>query len=222
MDETSAAADARRALRAHRYEQFDSEAAWDRRYSELDQVWSGHPNAALVSEVTGLAPGRALDVGCGEGADAVWLAGQGWDVTALDLSQVALRRAARHAEEAGARVQWVHAGLLDAPLAAGAFDLVSAQYPALPRTAGHDAERKLLAAVAPGGLLVVVHHADIDAGRPGASGLDPADYVMPSDVARLLGVAWQLEACERRPRHVSAGAGAHHTADIVLRARRLS
>jgi hypothetical protein len=138
------------------------------------------------------------------------------------LSQVALRRAARHAEEAGARVQWVHAGLLDAPLAAGAFDLVSAQYPALPRTAGHDAERKLLAAVAPGGLLVVVHHADVDAGRARASGLDPADYVMPSDVARLLDGAWQLEACERRSRHVSAGAGAHHTADIVLRARRLS
>ena len=90
------------------------------------------------------------------------------------------------------RVQWVHAGLLDAPLPAWCIDLVSAQYPALPRTAGHDAERKLLAAVAPGGLLVVVHHADTDAGRARESGLDPDDYaVPPPDVARLVDGTWQ-------------------------------
>jgi SAM-dependent methyltransferase len=200
----------------------DSEAAWDQRYAEMGQVWSGHPNGALVSEVTGLPAGLALDVGCGEGADAVWLAGQGWEVTALDVSQVALERAARHAEHAHARVQWVHAGLVDAQLPAGTFDLVSAQYPALLRTADHTAERKLLAAVAPGGVLVVVHHADVDAAEAKARGFDPADYVMPADVARLLDDTWQLEVSERRPRHVAGGAGAHHTADIVLRARRLS
>jgi SAM-dependent methyltransferase len=222
MDEASRVADADRALRAQRYEQFGSAAAWDRRYSELEQVWSGHPNAALVSEVTGLPPGRALDVGCGEGADAVWLAGQGWEVTALDVSQVALERAARHAEKAGAHVRWVHAGLTDAALPAGTFALVSAQYPALPRTPRQDAERALLAAVAPGGLLVVVHHADVDTEAARACGFDPADYVMPSDVARALDDAWQVEVSERRPRHLAAGAGAHHTADIVLRARRLS
>jgi thioredoxin reductase len=214
-------ADAARALRA-RHEHADSEAAWDQRYAEMDQLWSGRPNEALVSEVTGLPPGRALDVGCGEGADAVWLAGQGWEVTALDLSQVALNRAAEHAGPAGAHVQWVHARLLDAPLPLGTFDLVSAQYPALPRTDSQDAERKLLAAVAPGGLLLVVHHADVDQERASAHGFDPADYVMPSDVARLLDDNWKLEVSERRPRHVSAGAGAGHTFDIVLRARRLT
>ncbi|MDQ6848845.1 MAG: class I SAM-dependent methyltransferase [Actinomycetota bacterium] len=100
-------ADAVRAVRAYRYEHVDSEDAWDQRYAEMPQVWSGRPNAALVAEVTALPPGRPLDVGCGEGADAVWLAGQGWEVTALDVSQVALKRAALHAEQAGAQVQWM-------------------------------------------------------------------------------------------------------------------
>ena len=66
----------------------DSAAEWDQRYAGIEQVWSGRPNAALVSEVTGLEPGRALDVGCGEGADAVWLALHGWQVTALDVSRL--------------------------------------------------------------------------------------------------------------------------------------
>ncbi len=101
-----------------------------------------------MTEVAGLQPGRALDVGCGEGADAVWLAGRGWEVTALDVSQVALDRAAAAARAAGVHVRWLLAGLVDAPLPAGAFDLVSVQYPALRRTPGQDAERALLAAVA--------------------------------------------------------------------------
>jgi SAM-dependent methyltransferase len=175
----------------------------------------------LVGEVAELKPGRALDVGCGEGADAVWLAGQGWDVTALDVSEVALERAARHARDAGVHVQWVHAGLVDAPLPAGAFGLVSAQYPALLRTPSNDAERSLLAAVAPGGVLLVVHHADVDVDQAKAHGFDPADYVSPPDVAALLGEDWQVEVDERRPRDVRAGGGAHHTHDVVLRAQRL-
>ena len=104
---------------------------WDERYTESDQMWSGEPNGALVAEVQGRSPGRALDVGCGEGADAIWLAQQGWDVTALDVSGVALERARAVAKEAGADVRWLHAGLLEAALPAGAYDLVSAQYPAL-------------------------------------------------------------------------------------------
>ena len=196
-------------------------AEWDERYASAEQVWSGRPNGALVAEVAGLRPGRALDVGCGEGADVVWLAQQGWDVTGLDVSRVALDRAALHARRAGASVRWVLADLVEAQLPAGAFDLVSAQYPALLRTPGDDAERALLAAVAPGGTLLVVHHADIDPELAKEHGFDPADYVSPADVAALLDDRWRVEVDQRRPRHVDGGAGAHHTHDLVLRALRL-
>jgi SAM-dependent methyltransferase len=196
-------------------------AAWDARYAEADRIWSGNPNGALVAEVSGLAPGRALDVGCGEGADAVWLARRGWDVTALDVSRVALDRAELHAREAGVRVRWVHAGLLDAALPAGSFDLVSAQYPVLLRTPANDAERALLAAVAPGGTLLVVHHADMDPEHARSRGFDPDDYVQPAQVAAVLDGDWLVEVDESRPRTVESGAGAGHSVDLVLRARRL-
>ncbi len=226
-------ADADRAVHAHRTAHStahstahdghaEGDAAWDQRYAATEQVWSGHPNGTLVAEVTGLPPGRALDVGCGEGADAIWLAGQGWDVTALDVSRVALDRAVQHAELAGVHVDFVPGGLLDAPLGPGAFDLVSAQYPALLRTPDHDAERTLIAGVAPGGVLLVVHHAHVGAEHAQAHGFDPADYVMPEDVAALLGDGWQVEVDETRPRTVSGGAGAGHSHDLVLRARRRS
>lgn len=199
----------------------DSESAeWDERYAGSQRIWSGRPNGALVAEVATLAPGRVLDVGGGEGADAVWLGARGWDVTALDVSRVALDRAALHAQEAGVDVRFLAAGLLDADLAPASFDLVSAQYPALRRTAGDEAERALLAAVAPGGTLLVVHH-DVDAEHARASGFDPADYVGPADLARRLDDDWVVEVDERRPRHVTEGAGAGHTTDVVLRARRL-
>lgn len=199
----------------------DSPASWDQRYSSQEQLWSGQPNSALVTETRGLHPGRALDVGCGEGADALWLAEQGWDVTALDVSQVALDRAAGHARAAGRQVRWLAAALVEAALPPGSFDLVSAQYPALRRTAAHDAELALLSAVAPGGTLLVVHHAPHSKEQAQASGFNPDDYVSPADVAARLDGSWQVEVDEVRPRHVAAGAGAAHTEDIVLRARRV-
>jgi SAM-dependent methyltransferase len=214
--------DASLALKAYRDQRVTTQDSWDQRYASMEQVWSGQPNGALVSETTGLQPGQALDVGCGEGADAVWLAEHGWDVTALDVSQVALKRAAHHAEQARVPVRWVHAGLVEASLTLGTFDLVSTQYPALLRTENHDAERALLAAVAPGGTLLVVHHPITDAEQARAHGFDPEDYVSPSDVAALLDGKWQIETDETRPRNVTAGAGSHHTHDIVLRARRLN
>lgn len=131
---------------------------WDARYSADTRVWSGDPNGALVAEVAQLQPGRVLDVGCGEGADAVWLAQQGWDVTALEVSGVALERAREAAAHAGVDITWIHAGLLEAQLREGGYDLVSAQYPALWRSPDAAAQQALLDAVAPGGRLLFVHH----------------------------------------------------------------
>ncbi|MER5890243.1 class I SAM-dependent methyltransferase [Streptomyces sp. NPDC001941] len=197
-------------------------AEWDNRYAERQQLWSGQPNGALVAEVDGLTPGRVLDVGCGEGADAIWLAREGWDVTALEVSGVALERAEGHARDAGVTLRWIHAALTEAPLEPGSFDLVSAQYPALLRTPDAAAERALLAAVAPGGVLLLVHHAGMEDQSADTGGFDPADYVWPSMVSALLDEDWKVEVDEQRPRVVpEGGAGAHHTDDVVIRARRL-
>lgn len=194
-------------------------AEWDERYTAAERVWSGEPNGALLAEAANLAPGRALDVGCGEGADAVWLARSGWYVTGLDVSGVALGRAERHARDAGVQVTWLHAGLVEAGLPAGGFDLVSAQYVALRKTPQVTAEHTLIDLVAPGGTLLVVHH-HMDPEDVHEGGFDPADYALPPDVAALLDASWQIEVDERRPRTVSGGAGARHTQDQVLRARR--
>lgn len=199
----------------------DGGVDWDERYSGAEQMWSGAPNGALMSEVSGLAPGRALDVGCGEGADAIWLAGLGWRVTAIDVTEVALGRARAAAARAAVEVDWRCTGLLEASIPAGSFDLVSVQYPALPSTPTGEAERALLAAVAPGGHLVVVHHADVDIEVARAHGFDPDDYVAPGDVSSLLDDDWSVVVDERRPRHVDAGAGAGHTHDLVLHAVRV-
>lgn len=88
-------------------------AGWDARYSERGGArWSGRPNGRLLAEVASLPPGRALDVGCGEGADAIWLARNGWTVIAADISEVAVTRAREAAELAGAVVEWVRGDAL--------------------------------------------------------------------------------------------------------------
>src|SRR5205823_14237286 len=137
-------------------------AEWDGRYTEREgAMWSGRPNGRLVAEIADLTPGRALDVGCGEGADAIWLARRGWTVTAIDISDVAVRRAREAAELAGVTVEWLCGDALLTPFPARSFDLMSMQYPALPKAAGEAAVRTLLDAVRPGGLLLAVYH-DLD------------------------------------------------------------
>ncbi|MCK0174937.1 bifunctional 2-polyprenyl-6-hydroxyphenol methylase/3-demethylubiquinol 3-O-methyltransferase UbiG [Mycolicibacterium sp. F2034L] len=195
---------------------------WDERYAAAEQLFSGQPNTVLISEVSGLPPGRALDVGCGEGADAVWLAAQGWTVTALDVSRVAVERAAARAARAGVEVAFVRNDLVAAELPADGFDLVTAQYPALRSSADRAAERALTAAVAPGGVLLVVHHAGVDEDTARARGFDPADYVFPADVRAVLGDGWEVRFEESRPRDTPLGGAEHrHTHDAVLFARRL-
>jgi thioredoxin reductase/SAM-dependent methyltransferase len=194
---------------------------WDARYRESDQIWSGNPNDALVREVASLTPGSALDLGCGEGADAIWLAEQGWRVTAADISAVALERAERHAARAGVVVGWQRHDL-GASFPAGTFDLVCAQFlhshGDLPR---ERILRMAAAAVAPGGVLLVVGH----------SGVAPWDHEhahlelpTPQEVLESLQLAegqWEVERSEEHPRTQVAPDGQTITrTDNTLRVRR--
>jgi hypothetical protein len=141
---------------------------WDERYASAEMIWSGNPNLRLVEQVSDLTPGTALDVGSGEGADAIWLASQGWRVTGVDVSTVALERSALRAERLGAevvaRITWQQEDVLTWDPAPRQFDLVSAQFMHLPPAPREALHRRLAVAVSPGGsLLIVGHHpSDMD------------------------------------------------------------
>ncbi|MEW5812592.1 MAG: class I SAM-dependent methyltransferase [Actinomycetota bacterium] len=198
-------------------------AEWDERYTGYaDHMSDVQPSDVLIAQAGELPRGTVLDIGCGVGADAVWLAVHGWTVTGLDVSQVALDRAAARARDAGVDVTWVCSRLEDLPLPAGGFDLVTAHYPALLHSDGDDAQSALLTAVAPGGTLLVVHHADIDVEKAKSFGFDPADFVGHDDVVRSLGAKWDVKVDRRRPRRVPAGVDGQHTHDDVIVARRKS
>lgn len=141
---------------------------WNAFYTEHEQIWSGKPNAAFVDEVSGLTPGRALDLGCGEGADAIWLAERGWTVTAVDISTVALGRAAGHAKAAGVddRIDWQQHEL-GKSFPEGEFDLVSAQFlHSKTELAREEILRSAAAAVARGGVLLIEGHLGFPPGEP--------------------------------------------------------
>ena len=196
-----------------------TDAEWEQHYTP-EAIWSGNPNGGLVAEAARLTPGRAVEVGCGEGADAVWLARQGWDVTAFDVAESALSRGRESAERAGVTVDWRRGALLEVDLPVAVFDLVSVCYPALRRTPGRDAEHALLALVGPGGRLLMLSHADVDREHSLQHGFDPDDYVNVDDVRAVIPADWTIETDERRSRDVPTGAGAGHHTDLVLVARR--
>jgi SAM-dependent methyltransferase len=139
----------------------DAKEHWEQHYGERDQLWSGRVNVRLAEVVSLLEPGHALDLGCGEGADACWLAGRGWTVVAVDISDTALRRATGAAEAQGLseRIQFVQHDLSDS-FPDGTFDLVSAQF--LHSMLPFDRPRVLqqaASAIRPGGVLLIVDHA---------------------------------------------------------------
>jgi len=201
-----------------------TQETWDARYAESDRIWSGRPNPRVVEQVSGLEPGEALDVGAGEGADAVWLAEQGWRVTALDVSAVALDRAASHAAEAGVaeRVSSVRHDLMTGDPLPGSYDLVSAQFLHPPVDRFTEILTLLGDAVRPGGhLLVVGHHPD-DLATGLRSGHGHPELLFTPDrvVDALPAHGWDIELAEAQTREVDGPGGPVVVTDTVVLAVR--
>jgi SAM-dependent methyltransferase len=199
---------------------------WDDRYGQSARIWSGNPNAVLVTEATDLTPGTALDLGCGEGADSIWLAGRGWRVTGVDISEVAIGRATAHAGAAGVadRTSWLRANLATG-FPAGRFDLVSAHFlqspVELPRV---QILLQAASAVAVGGTLLVVGHAEFprwSTHHESHVHLETADEVVAS--LDLAPAAWRVVTAESRERTVTAPDGSPAVlVDSVVRAERVA
>ncbi|MEW2516751.1 SAM-dependent methyltransferase [Actinacidiphila alni] len=198
---------------------------WDARYGEKPQIWSGNPNTVLVREAAGLLPGRALDLGCGEGADAIWLAKEGWRVTAADISGVALDRAAGHAAQAGVgdRIDWQRHDLGES-FPEGSYDLVSAQFlHTLGEMPREEILRRAAAAVAPEGVLLVVGHS----GFPSWEKNPHPEVHLPSPQEVLAGLelpdgAWEVLLCAEHERIQNDPEGRPTTrTDNAVKVRRL-
>ncbi|MFF5246408.1 FAD-dependent oxidoreductase [Streptosporangium sp. NPDC000095] len=227
-EETRRAVAARHDSGRHEHTREDAvpeEEFWDLRYRESDRIWSGNPNVVLVREITGVEPGSALDLGCGEGADAIWLARRGWRVTATDISGVALERAARHAASADVTglVDWQRHDL-GVSFPQGVFDLVSAHFLHSP---GDMPREKILrtaaSAVAPGGTLLIVGHAGFPAWEHNPH--PDVHLPTPQEVLESLELPegeWEVLLCEEHERIQNDPEGQPTTrTDNVLKVRRL-
>ncbi|MEG9226498.1 class I SAM-dependent methyltransferase [Aeromicrobium sp. Sec7.5] len=194
---------------------------WDERYSTGDKIWSGKPNPQLVTEISTLKPGTALDLGCGEGGDVIWLAQQGWTVTGADFSSEGLARAAEHAAAAGVadRTDWWQVDARAFEAEGRSFDLVTTHF-LHPGAAMVDVVRRLAGAVAPGGHLLVVGHAPSEvfeqlSRRQHDAMWHAADLLpaLPEDVEVLV--------VEERPRVVERDGKSVEIEDATLLARRV-
>ncbi|MEV0328656.1 methyltransferase domain-containing protein [Micromonospora echinospora] len=204
--------------------EFDGEY-WAEHYGGRAAHGGRQPTVHLVTEVGDLAPGRALDAGCGEGADAVWLAGRGWRVTAVDISATALGRGREHAERLGAavadRIDWVQADLTTWTPPGDAFDLVCSHYVHSTAPTG-TLVRRLAASVAPNGTLLVVGHHPSDPHHHGQPPRAAEAQVTAEEMAAALGPGWDVLVAGTRTRPAGGGPHGHGgtSRDAVLRARR--
>jgi SAM-dependent methyltransferase len=131
---------------------------WNARYAARDLVWSAGPNRLLAENLTGATPGSALDLACGEGRNALWLAEQGWQVSASDFSDVAIEKARQIADRRGLSVDWAVADISEDAIPERAYDLVCVLYL---HTDSKERSRwlgKAIDAVKPGGIFLYIGH----------------------------------------------------------------
>ena len=194
---------------------------WNRRYAGTELLWTAQPNRFLVAETEHLRPGRALDLACGEGRNAVWLAERGWEVVGVDFSDVALEKAHALADARSVDAQWVHADLLDFEPPRSAFDLVIAFYLQVPADVRTAVLRRAADAVAGGGTLLVVAHDSSNLERGYGGPQDPSVLYSSRDVVddlRESGLA--IERADVVTRDVQAPEGERHALDVLVRAAR--
>jgi SAM-dependent methyltransferase len=192
---------------------------WDRRYAAVENLWAVRPNRFLVAEAGELEPGRALDLACGEGQNAIWLASLGWDVVGVDYSEVAIAKARARAERDGVAVDFVCADLVSYLPDTGAFDLVLVLYLHIAAEQRRVVLDRAAPALAPGGTFVFVGH-DLTNMTEGVGGpSDPEILCTPEQIAAEL-PRLAIEKAERVLRDVD---GEERDAiDALVRARRPS
>ncbi|MDQ6777937.1 MAG: methyltransferase domain-containing protein [Actinomycetota bacterium] len=192
---------------------------WNRRYASSELIWTASANRFLVEEVAELVPGRALDLACGEGRNAVWLAERGWEVTGVDFSDVALAKAAKLAAERQAKVDWVRADLLDYVPDPESFALVAVLYLHVVAARRQAILARAAAGVAPGGILLVVGHDSSNPAEGHGGPQDPAILFTPEEVAaELPGLTIERAEGVRRP--VPSPQGEVYAIDALVRATR--
>ena len=192
---------------------------WDRRYAGAELVWTAEPNQFVVAELQDLAPGRALDVAAGEGRNAVWLASQGWQVTAVDFSAAGLDKGRRLAQARSVAVDWVHADVRDYQPEAASFQLVLIAYLHLRESELDAVLRRAATALTPGGVLLVVGH-DVTNLSEGTGGPpDPTVLYTPESITRSLAGLTVVRA-ERVRRSVATADGHREAIDTLVRAIR--
>ena len=202
------------------------EAEWDARYEAGGPVAAAPPNQFVAEELAMLPPGRALDLGCGEGRNALWLAARGWRVTGVDFSGAALARAARLADDAGVadQAEWLHGDARDAAGLPGPYDLVVVAYLHLPAADRGRALRAAASLLAPDGTLLVVGH-DLRNLTGGVGGpQDPALLFTPEDLVLDLAEVPELSVQRAEPvtRRVETAEGERTAIDALVRFRRMA
>ncbi len=192
-------------------------AAWDERYRGSELLWGAGPNRFLVDETADLLPGTALDVACGEGRNAIWLAERGWRVTGVDFSAVGLAKAAALGAQRRVDVEWVEADVTQW-VPPGTYDLVAVLYLQLPQELRRPLFGRLGSSVASGGTLLVVAHDRTNLGEGFGGPQDPAVLYGPDDVVADLGGVLRVARAERVRRRIETPSGEVEAIDLLVRA----